>query len=136
YIVIGVGGFLGIGEKNVAYEVSKAEWAEKKGERWLVAKTSKEDLQAQPDFDLKAYETTASNASASANSEPAATTTDKTATAAIEKASLTELPVDKISTKDFIGTTVYGADDVKVGEINDVVLGTDKKVDAVVVDVG
>jgi len=136
YIVIGVGGFLGIGEKNVAYDFSKAEWVEKKGERWLVAKTSKEDLKAQPDFDLKAYETTASNASASANSEPAATTTDKTATAAIEKASLTELPVDKISTKDFIGTTVYGADDVKVGEINDVVLGTDKKVDAVVVDVG
>ena len=136
YIVIGVGGFLGIGEKNVAYDFSKAEWVEKKGERWLVAKTSKEDLKAQPDFDLKAYETTASNASASANSEPAATTTDKTATAAIEKASLTELPVDKISTKDFIGTTVYGADDAKVGEINDVVLGTDKKVDAVVVDVG
>ena len=136
YIVIGVGGFLGIGEKNVAYDFSKAEWVEKKGERWLVAQTSKEDLKAQPDFDLKAYETTASNAPAPANSEPAATTTDKTATAAIEKASLTELPVDKISTKDFIGTTVYGADDAKVGEINDVVLGTDKKVDAVVVDVG
>jgi len=136
YIVIGVGGFLGIGEKNVAYDFSKAEWVEKKGERWLVAKTSKEDLTAQPDFDLKAYDTTASNAAASANNEPAATTTDNTATAAIDKASLTELPVDKISTNDFVGTTVYGADDVKVGEIGDVVLSTDKKVDAVIVDVG
>jgi sporulation protein YlmC with PRC-barrel domain len=134
YIVIGVGGFLGIGEKNVAYDFSKAEWVEKKGERWLVAKTSKEDLTAQPDFDLKAYDTTAS--SASANNEPAATTTDNTATAAIDKASLTELPVDKISTNDFVGTTVYGADDAKVGEIGDVVLSTDKKVDAVIVDVG
>jgi len=121
YIVIGVGGFLGIGEKNVAYDFSKAEWVEKKGERWLVAKTSKEDLTAQPDFDLKAYDTTASNAAASANNEPAATTTDNTATAAIDKASLTELPVDKISTNDFVGTTVYGADDAKVGEIGDVV---------------
>jgi len=136
YIVIGVGGFLGIGEKNVAYDFSKAEWVEKKGERWLVAKTSKEDLTAQPDFDLKAYDTTASNAAASANNEPAATTTDNTATAAIDKASLTELPVDKISTNDFVGTTVYGADDAKVGEIGDVVLSTDKKVDAVIVDVG
>ena len=135
YIVIGVGGFLGIGEKNVAYDFSKAEWVEKKGERWLVAKTSKEDLTAQPDFDLKAYDTTASNAAASANNEPAATT-DNTATAAIDKASLTELPVDKISTNDFVGTTVYGADDAKVGEIGDVVLSTDKKVDAVIVDVG
>ena len=136
YIVIGVGGFLGIGEKNVAYDFSKAEWVEKKGERWLVAKTSKEDLTAQPDFDLKAYDTTASSAAASANNEPAATTTDNTATAAIDKASLTELPVDKISTNDFVGTTVYGADDAKVGEIGDVVLSTDKKVDAVIVDVG
>lgn len=140
YIVIGVGGFLGIGEKNVAYDFSKAEWVEKKGERWLVAKTTKEDLQAQPDFDLKVYDpATASNGAAptTANNEPAAaTTTDNTKTAAIDKASLTELPMDKISTKDFIGTTVYGADDAKVGEIGDVVLSGDKKVDAVVVDVG
>lgn len=140
YIVIGVGGFLGIGEKNVAYDFSKAEWVEKKGERWLVAKTTKEDLQAQPDFDLKVYDpATAANGAAAttANNEPApATTTDNTKTAAIDKASLTELPMDKISTKDFIGTTVYGADDAKVGEIGDVVLSADKKVDAVVVDVG
>lgn len=140
YIVIGVGGFLGIGEKNVAYDFSKAEWVEKKGERWLVAKTTKEDLQAQPDFDLEVYDpATAANGAAAttANNEPApATTTDNTKTAAIDKASLTELPMDKISTKDFIGTTVYGADDAKVGEIGDVVLSGDKKVDAVVVDVG
>jgi ribonucleotide monophosphatase NagD (HAD superfamily) len=31
---------------------------------------------------------------------------------------------------------VYGANDVNVGEIGDVVLGTDKKVDAVIIDVG
>ena len=140
YIVIGVGGFLGIGEKNVAYDFGKAEWVEKKGERWLVAKTTKEDLQAQPDFDLKVYDTaSASNTNgvaATAPSEPAPATTDKTQTAAVDKSSLTEIPMEKISTKDFIGTTVYGADDAKVGEIGDVVLGGDKKVDAVVVDVG
>jgi len=140
YIIIGVGGFLGIGEKNVAYDFSKAEWVEKKGDRWLVAKTTKEDLQAQQDFDLKVYDTAATStandvAVAPANNEAAPAATDKTATAAIDKSSLTEMPMDKISTKDFIGTTVYGADDAKVGEIGDVVL-SDKKVDAVVVDVG
>ena len=141
YIIIGVGGFLGIGEKNVAYDFSKAEWVEKKGDRWLVAKTTKEDLQAQQNFDLTAYDTaSASNsndvAATAANNEPAAAGTDQTATAAIDKSSLTEMPMDKISTKDFIGTTVYGADDAKVGEIGDVVLSGDKKVDAVIVDVG
>lgn len=141
YIIIGVGGFLGLGEKNVAYDFSKAEWVEKKGDRWLVAKTTKEDLQAQKDFDLKVYDTAAASntndvAATTANNEAAPATTDNTATAAIDKSSLTEMPVDKISTKDFIGTSVYGADDAKLGEIGDVVLGGDKKVDAVVVDVG
>lgn len=140
YIIIGVGGFLGIGEKNVAYDFSKAEWVEKKGDRWLVAKTTKEDLQAQPDFDLKAYDTASAsnsnNVAATPKNEPAAATTDKMATATIDKSSLTEMPMDKISTKDFIGTNVYGADDAKVGEIGDVVMTGDKKVDAVIVEVG
>lgn len=131
FIIIGVGGFLGIGEKNVAYDFSKAEWAEKNGSRWLVAKTTKEDLKAQPNFDTKAYDRVAA-----APGVPAAAATDKTATAAIDKSTLSELPVDKISAQNLIGTTVYGADDAKVGEISDVVLTTDKKVDAIVVDVG
>lgn len=130
FIIIGVGGFLGIGEKNVAYDFSKAEWVEKNGSRWLVAKTTKEDLQAQTNFDTKAYDT------AAATSTPAAGATDNTATAAIDKSTLTEMPADKISAENLIGTTVYGADDAKVGEIGDVVLTTDKKVDAIVVDVG
>ncbi|AZO45638.1 PRC-barrel domain containing protein [Mesorhizobium sp. M7D.F.Ca.US.005.01.1.1] len=140
YIIIGVGGFLGLGEKNVAYDFSKAEWVEKKGERWLVAKTTKEDLQAQQDFDLKVYDTAAApntnDVAATTTNNEAAPATDKTATAAIDKSSLTEMPMDKISTKDFIGTNVYGADDAKVGEIGDVVMTGDKKVDAVIVDVG
>ncbi|UVK41978.1 PRC-barrel domain-containing protein [Mesorhizobium sp. AR07] len=140
YIIIGVGGFLGLGEKNVAYDFSKAEWVEKKGDRWLVAKTTKEDLQAQKDFDLKVYDTASAsnsnNVAATAKNQPAAATTDKTTTAAIDKSSLTEMPMDKISTKDFIGTNVYGADDAKVGEIGDVVMTGDKKVDAVIVNVG
>ncbi|MBB6410667.1 PRC-barrel domain-containing protein [Mesorhizobium sangaii] len=130
FIIIGVGGFLGIGEKNVAYDFSKAEWVEKNGSRWLVAHTTKEDLQAQANFDAKAYDTVA------APSAAPAVATDNTATAAIDKSALTEMPADKISAENLIGTTVYGADDAKVGEIGDIVLSTDKKVDAIVVDVG
>ncbi|TIN13022.1 MAG: PRC-barrel domain containing protein, partial [Mesorhizobium sp.] len=45
-LVIGVGGFLGLGAKNVTYDFSKAQWAERNGDRWLVAQTTKEELQA------------------------------------------------------------------------------------------
>ncbi|TGR91704.1 PRC-barrel domain containing protein, partial [Mesorhizobium sp. M2E.F.Ca.ET.209.01.1.1] len=88
-LIIGVGGFLGMGEKNVAYDFAKAQWAQKNGDRWLVAQTTKEELQAQPDFNRKASDpvpaTTASNepaATAPATATaPAAAPADKTAAA-------------------------------------------------------
>lgn len=164
-LVIGVGGFLGLGAKNVTYDFGKAQWAEKNGDRWLVAQTTKEELQAQPDFNRKAYDpapaTTASNepaatapaaapsdatapavapadktAEAPAASTPDASAPDQTQTAAIDKSTLTEMPVGEIRADDLKGTTVYGANDAKVGEIGDVVLAPDRKTDAVIVDVG
>ena len=46
------------------------------------------------------------------------------------------MPVGEIKASDLKGTTVYGANDAKVGEIGDVVLTPDKKTDAVIVNVG
>ena len=54
-VVIGVGGFLGVGAKNVAFDYDKLQWAEKNGDRWLVAQTTKEELTAHPEFDSKPY---------------------------------------------------------------------------------
>ncbi|PBB65298.1 photosystem reaction center subunit H [Mesorhizobium sp. WSM4312] len=132
-LIIGVGGFLGIGEKNVAFDFNKAQWAEKDGKRWLVIKTTKEDLQAQPNFDTKAYDpTTASNTAPT----PTTVAPDSTTTAAVDKTALTAVPIEKVRAEDLVGTTVYGANDAKVGKIGDVVLTGDKKVDAVLIDVG
>ena len=135
-IVIGVGGFLGIGEKYVAVAYSDASWAAKDGDQWLVVNTSKEQLEALPEFDRRAYE--AAPATSSVSQAPAAdpTTVDPTTTAAYDKSRLTKVPVGEIRSTDLTGTTVYGAEDAKVGEIGDVVLSGDGKVDAVVIDVG
>ncbi|WP_337149589.1 PRC-barrel domain-containing protein [Mesorhizobium sp. Cs1299R1N3] len=139
-VVIGVGGFLGVGEKNVAYDFNKLEWVNKKGDRWLVAKTTKDELIAQPIFDTKVYDTAAPSTAQPTNNtaatQAANTKTDRTATASIDKTTLTEMPSDKISAANLIGTNVYGADDAKVGEIGDVILTGDKKVDSIIVDVG
>jgi hypothetical protein len=126
-----------VGEKNVAYDFSKLEWINKKGDRWLVAKTTKEELQAQPNFDANAYDTASAPTTAQpTEGQTALAKTDKTATASIDKSSLTEMPSDKISAANLIGTNVYGADDAKVGDIGDVILTGDKKVDTIIVDVG
>ncbi|MBS3650532.1 PRC-barrel domain-containing protein [Pseudaminobacter sp. 19-2017] len=186
-VVIGVGGFLGIGEKNVAMNYNEIEWAEKNGDRWIVVNATKDQLQAQAEFDKKAYEaapantamapadgtattapadTTAStnmpadNSTAATTTEPTPDTTaeatppandttaetdttaqapaatDQTQTGAIDKNSLKEMPTADIRADNLDGTTVYGANDERVGEIGDVVLTTDGKVDAVIIDVG
>ncbi|MEO3389258.1 PRC-barrel domain-containing protein [Mesorhizobium sp. CAU 1741] len=230
-IVVGVGGFLGIGQKNVALEYDLVEWTEREGEQWMVVSTNREALEALPEFDTAAYspqpadaevgnteaasaedlgsaESTAAAEEAAeetddmAASEPAsdmtetddtmaaapaddeaATTeedsmaaapaedpaasddmaaapadetdaaaeedsmaaapaddtaaTDETQTSAIDRSTLTDTPVDGMSADDFIGTTVYGANEENVGEIEDVILSSDgATVEGVIIDVG
>ncbi|HVJ69167.1 MAG TPA: PRC-barrel domain-containing protein, partial [Caulifigura sp.] len=74
-IVVGVGGFLGIGEKNVALNFGEIDWAERDGDRWIVVNASKEQLEAQPEFDISPYQV------APANTAMAPADTDATAPA-------------------------------------------------------
>jgi sporulation protein YlmC with PRC-barrel domain len=158
-VIIGVGGFLGIGEKNVAMNYGDIKWAEKDGDRWIVVNATKDQLQAQAEFDRRPYDpapaadttamapapadTTTAPAPADTAMAPAApadatapAATDATTTAAIDKSTLTEMPAGDIRAEDLVGTTVYGANDANLGEIGDVVLTQDGKVDAVIIDVG
>lgn len=56
YIVIGVGGFLGLGQRDVAISFDELEWAERDGQWWLVVNTTREALEAQPEFDTAVYD--------------------------------------------------------------------------------
>jgi len=170
-VVIGVGGFLGIGEKNVAIDMAKLDWAEANGDRWLVTNVTKDQLQALAAFDRTPYDpapasvasnnTTAPAATAPADgtaaapapaernvaanpapadqpaaSDTAAAPTDTTTTAAIDKTKLTEIPSGELKAEELIGTKVYGANDENIGEIGDIILSKDGKVDSIVLDVG
>lgn len=195
-VVIGVGGFLGIGEKDVAIEYDLVEWAERDGERWIVVETTADALKAQQEFDRLAYQPMPADADvaetkpatkedlanapvtddaadapadnvavvpaddaateapandmaaapaddavteAPANDvaeAPAADATDQTQTSAIDKSTLTTLDTEGLRAEDFIGTTVYGANDENIGEVGDVALTEDGKTDAVILDVG
>ena len=55
-VVIGVGGFLGIGEKEVAVDFTKISWIDRDGSRWLIIEASKEELEGAPDFDRTAFD--------------------------------------------------------------------------------
>jgi sporulation protein YlmC with PRC-barrel domain len=160
-VIIGVGGFLGIGEKNVAVNYAELEWvtAEDGSERFVLP-TTKEALETAPSF-----ETTEADAAAPADATapadtmaPADATTPADATPAdqpadamapadqstapavapatgpIDRATLTDAP---LTAEELIGTNAYGPADEHLGAIGDVVLGEDgKTVDAVIIDFG
>jgi sporulation protein YlmC with PRC-barrel domain len=55
-VVVGVGGFLGIGSKNVAIDYSQVKWEQGKGNWWIIVPTTTDQLKALPDFDPKPYQ--------------------------------------------------------------------------------
>ena len=154
--VIGVGGFLGVGQKNVAVGYDQLSWqANTDGSARAVLNTTKDALNAAPAFNYPANDAQAMNAAPAAST---ATPTQQPAPAATNQASnsttLTDAngnpvqpevnpaslkPVDLASMKtdDLKGIDVIGPQGQKLGSINDFVLTKDTgKVDAVVVDFG
>ncbi len=162
-VVIGVGGFLGIGEKNVAVNYSELEWvtAEDNSERFVLA-TTKDALQQAPDFETTDEAANAPPAADGATTVPADATapadsnamapadnaapadqsaTDAAAPAAtgvaaapIARDQLTDAP---LTAEELIGTNAYGPGDEHLGAIGDVVLGADgTTVEALIIDFG
>jgi sporulation protein YlmC with PRC-barrel domain len=185
-LVIGVGGFLGIGEKDVAVNFDRASWSDRDGDKILVVSMTKEDLQAAPAFQRKAIMDgavtkdagpsaatpvapatgAASNSAAApplatpentevpmdaAGADPSAvpqtgTTpqmTDPDLAPSADSAGTVEptdelKPVDAamLSADKLVGTPVKVADDTKIGEVGDVILSKDGKLEAYIIDVG
>ncbi|MBN9315355.1 MAG: PRC-barrel domain-containing protein [Devosia sp.] len=148
-VIIGVGGFLGIGEKNVAVNYSELQWVTADdGSKRFVLPTSKDALESAPDFkttDEAEAAPSDNNAMAPAN-QPADAAAPATQTAApadqnhaaaatpIARDQLTDAP---LTAEELIGTNAYGPGDEHLGTIGDVILGQDgKMVDAVVIDFG
>jgi sporulation protein YlmC with PRC-barrel domain len=154
-VIVGVGGFLGIGEKNVAVEYGTIEWVERDGERWLVANMTREQLEAAPAFDRNTLYPDNRSAEADANATGQMAAEDQTAekvengtsavetaeqkteqTMGIDRLAMTPVMTDELSADNLIGRTVYSANDENIGEVGDVLLTSDNKVEGFVLDVG
>ena len=149
-VVIGVGGFLGIGEKNVAVDFDKLSWVDRDGERWLMISATREELEAAPSFDTASVENNGQRQDRMASDEQmdqtdrqdnmAATddrnAVDRETTAAVNRDGWTATQQGEMSAENLLGTSVYGANDEDLGEIGDVILTADGQIEAYVVDVG
>lgn len=133
-VVIGVGGFLGVGEKNVAIGFDHLSWVVREdGKRWLIVDATKEQLEKAPAFDRAAFAADG----APRIDQPA---TEKTTATQKTDRSMPEgmkpVPSEGLSADKLIGATVFGADETKIGTVGDVLMSADGQTEAFVVDVG
>jgi len=63
-VVVGVGGFLGLGEKEVAVDFSRLNWVIVDGDRRLMMDTTADELKSAPEFDRDALEADSSKMAA------------------------------------------------------------------------
>ncbi|MDU9007045.1 PRC-barrel domain-containing protein [Sedimentitalea todarodis] len=130
-VIVGVGGFLGLGEKDVAMDMKQIHImreADDADDFFLVIKSSSEALKAAPSF-----ERDMDNAEMDAETTPRrsmlmAPDVTRDGYARTERSELT--------TEMLTGARVYGVDDEDVGEIHSLLLDDKGTIDRAIIDVG
>lgn len=154
-VVIGVGGFLGVGTKDVAVDFNQLEWAEREdgSRRWVLEATA-ESLSAAPAFIWADSEQATGEPALTPEEEeeqlvegdpnaapidPALTTDQPEAQgtpSAVDRTGFSEFDETGLTAEELRGIGVYGINDELIGSIGDVLTNEDGSFDAVIVDVG
>jgi len=124
HVVVGVGGFLGMGEKNVAIPIDKLQLGQ--DQALMLTAMTEDDLRSLPEFDKNAYAAYQRNETAAA--------TDQNASTGQVTAAARANPLGQLSADDLIGKDVVNAQGDKIGSVDDIVIDNknDKAVYAVV----
>ena len=150
-VVIGVGGFLGMGEKNVAVslkDIGFVKNGDSPSDYFLVVNSSKDALNAAPEYKTADDVQAAANDTNADKSTTASTTADNAVNTTMDEnrtrlsapminrdgyqaAKASDLTADKLQ-----GARVYGPKDEDVGEINRMVLDNNGQVKLYVLDIG
>ena len=154
-VVLSVGGFLGVGEKDVAVDFVQLVWtAREDGSRRWVLETTVETLTEAPAFIWADSEETTGEPALTSDEEeeqlvdgdpnaapvdPALTTDQPERTqitTPVDRTGFTEFDETALSADDLRGIGVYGINDEQIGTIGDLITNPDGSFDAVIVDVG
>ncbi|MGV8936027.1 MAG: PRC-barrel domain-containing protein [Allorhizobium sp.] len=146
-VVLGIGGFLGIGEKNVAIPMEGVKFVrdgEQADDYFLVVNANKQTLTDAPAYMAPAERADASTAPATttAMTQPAATTpvgtTDTTAMVrpTVQRDGYRDAVTTELTSETLTGASVYGAKDEDIGDVEKLVLNADGSVKQIVLDIG
>lgn len=153
-LVIGVGGFLGMGEQDVAVtmdQITFASDADDSGEMYVIVNTGADMLKSSPAYRRDAMRDAGptgamagNDAGANAQSgtqsqtDTGAAGTDRTAfvAPAMQRDGYDQLPVAEVSAEMLMGKEVYGVNDDSVGTIDDLLLDDAGAISNVIIDFG
>ncbi|WP_417669673.1 PRC-barrel domain-containing protein [Roseibium sp.] len=156
-VIVGVGGFLGMGEKDVAVDFDRlAMFAVDDDEVRVTSNVSKEELEAAKEYERPDYIPHWMNTSSVRDEmnkvadatkrtyetvrDEAKTTWDNTKTKLTGEDSWmtgkTMIDNGSIAADKLVGATVYNASREDIGEVGEVLLSTDGQIDAAVLDIG
>jgi len=142
-VIVGVGGFIGVGEKDVAIDMSQLKFVSEddSDDFFLVVNASATGVEDAPEFqsEKETHDAAAVGTDASTEANASAESTDNRPTLMrpeVERDGFFNADIKDLTAEDLTGTRVYGPDDEDVGEISEVLLTNDGKMDRAVIDVG
>jgi len=143
-LVIGVGGFLGMGERDVAVTMDQVRFAvdaEDPSQMHIVLATAADRLQGSPAYDRRAARPVeALRTEAAGASRPTATASpaERTAFTApqMQREGYNRVVVTDVSAEMLTGLTVYGVNDNSIGEIEDLIIDEAGAITDVIIDFG
>ncbi|HEX2257054.1 MAG TPA: PRC-barrel domain-containing protein, partial [Afifellaceae bacterium] len=146
--VVGVGGFLGIGERNVAVEFERLQFTQdQNGETRIVADMTREELEQAQAFEdndqtqLYGELSDEQRSTARMPEREAEGERQEMAAGEAQERQAARVPgvepqASGLSADDLMGANVVGADNEEIGQVGDVLFSQDGQVRAVIVDVG
>lgn len=140
-VIVGVGGFVGIGEKDVAIPMSGIEFVRDSSvanEYKLIVNANKQVLTDAPEYDMR------SENQAKVDDTDAAMKDEETASSVREPLTSPNVAVDgyttakaeELTAEMLTGTSVYGPKNQEMGEVEKVLLSNDGSVEQLVLDIG
>jgi sporulation protein YlmC with PRC-barrel domain len=137
-VLLDIGGFLGMGEHTVALDMSKVHLLRDENQApFLAVTSSREELEQAPEFQRE--DQTMAEGAANPNleaTEPVTGPGTAMTRPAFEREGYMTAEIDDLTAEQLEGATVYDANDENVGEIEQLVLSDDGKIETAVVDVG
>lgn len=141
-VILGVGGFLGIGEKDVAVDMSGIRLVNEEGEDgqfFLVINASQTDLEAAPAFerhdDMNDMNDMAMTDNASEDRMMAGER-EMFTMPAVYRDGYSQIEQADLTAEMLTGARLYGTNDEDIGEVSELILTDDGSIDKVILDVG